>query len=183
MLVKVRSNKTVKYSNVNAVWSCLLGCQSTLAQEPCSSRLGGTVTVIQNCVEVFILNRYRQKHRFLLGSLLIYQYLYRSQSLYVVYLGIGQGEHAITLITSQAKKQCYLITGTIANEKVSGDKDFMVIESKVQKKLDGDGGTVWCKLYQFNFPLFGNKWGVTIFPTPLYTQPLLSINNILLWED
>ena len=44
MLVKVRSNKTVKYSNVNAVWSCLLGCQSTLAQEPCSSRPDGTVT-------------------------------------------------------------------------------------------------------------------------------------------
>ena len=37
-------NKTVKYSNVNAVWSCLLGCQSTLAQEPCSSRPDGTVT-------------------------------------------------------------------------------------------------------------------------------------------
>ena len=44
MLVKVRSNKTVKYSNVNAVWSCLLGCQSTLAQEPCSSCQEGTVT-------------------------------------------------------------------------------------------------------------------------------------------
>ena len=38
-------NKTVQYSNVNAVWSCLLGCQSTLAQEPSSSRPDGTVTV------------------------------------------------------------------------------------------------------------------------------------------
>ena len=37
-------NKTVQYSNVNAVWSCLLGCQSTLAQEPSSSRPDGTVT-------------------------------------------------------------------------------------------------------------------------------------------
>ena len=44
MLVEVRSNKTVKYSNVHAVWSYLLGCQSTLAQEPCSSSLRGTVT-------------------------------------------------------------------------------------------------------------------------------------------
>ena len=32
MFVKVRSNKTVKHSNVNAVWSYLLGCQSTLAK-------------------------------------------------------------------------------------------------------------------------------------------------------
>ena len=38
-------NKTVKCSNVNAVWSCLLGCQSTLAQEPSSSRPDGTVTL------------------------------------------------------------------------------------------------------------------------------------------
>ena len=46
MLVEVRSNKTVKYSNVHAVWSYLLGCQSTLAQEPSSSSLRGTVTLI-----------------------------------------------------------------------------------------------------------------------------------------
>ena len=38
MLVEVRSNKTVKYSNIHAVWSYLLGYQSTLAKEPCSSR-------------------------------------------------------------------------------------------------------------------------------------------------
>ena len=44
MLVEVRSNKTVKQPNVHAVRSCLLGCQSTLAQEPSSSSPGGTVT-------------------------------------------------------------------------------------------------------------------------------------------
>ena len=44
MLVEGRSNKTVKYSNVHAVCSYLLGCQSILAQEPCSSHLSGTVT-------------------------------------------------------------------------------------------------------------------------------------------
>ena len=38
-------NKTVQYSNANAAWSCLLGCQSTLAQEPSSSRPDGTVTL------------------------------------------------------------------------------------------------------------------------------------------
>ena len=57
MLVEVRSNKTVKYSNVNAVWSCLLGCQSILAQEPCSSRLRGTVTftLIENYVPMICI--------------------------------------------------------------------------------------------------------------------------------
>ena len=37
MLVEVRSNKTVKYSNVQAVCSYLLGCQSILVQELSSS--------------------------------------------------------------------------------------------------------------------------------------------------
>ena len=39
MLEEVRSNKTVKYSNVHAVWSYLLGCQSILVQELSSSSL------------------------------------------------------------------------------------------------------------------------------------------------
>ena len=38
---------------------------------------------IENCVEVFILNRYRHKHGFLLCSVLIYQYLCWPQSLYL----------------------------------------------------------------------------------------------------
>ena len=58
MLVKVRSNKTVKHSNVNAVWSYLLGCQSTLAQEPSSSRPDGTVTIhleINQYLEIMLI--------------------------------------------------------------------------------------------------------------------------------
>ena len=43
MLVEVRSNKTVKYSNVHADWSYMLGCQSTLAHEPSSSKIRGTL--------------------------------------------------------------------------------------------------------------------------------------------
>ena len=42
--------------------------------------------VVQNCVEVFILHRYRHKYRFPLGSALIYQYLCQSLSLYIVSL-------------------------------------------------------------------------------------------------
>ena len=42
--------------------------------------------VVQNCVEVFILHRYTHKHRFPLGSVLIYQCLCQSRSLYIVSL-------------------------------------------------------------------------------------------------
>ena len=58
MLVEV-SNKTVKNSNVHAVWSCLLGCQSILAQEPSSSSPDGTVTYLVVVAEPVgdVLNR------------------------------------------------------------------------------------------------------------------------------